>query len=133
MARESAIDIHLESLDDLLKPWRQITVEVANKGVPPHLTLLYPWRVAPLSAGDILALQAALQPLEPFEIRFTKLSHFARRVLYLALGEASERAVKNLMQTLFQAFPETPPYGGQFPDPTPHLPNTTFDSCKSGR
>jgi 2'-5' RNA ligase len=93
MARESAVDIQLESLDDLLKPWRQITVEVADKGVPPYLTLLYPWRVAPLSAGDILSLQAALKPLEPFEIRFTKLSHFARRVLYLALDEASERAV----------------------------------------
>jgi hypothetical protein len=25
------------------------------------------------------------------------------------------------MQALFQAFPETPPYGGQFPDPTPPL------------
>ncbi len=120
MSRESAIDIHLESFDDLLEPWRRATIEVANKGVPPHITLLYPWCV-PISNNDIEVVHSVISQLESFEICFTHLSHFAKRVIYLALDETSEKAVKHLMQTLFRAFPETPPYGGQFPDPLPHL------------
>lgn len=121
MARESAIDIHLESLDELVAPWRQATVEVANKGVPPHITLLYPWRVAPLSEEDTREVQKVLEQCHSFEIQLAKVSHFGKRVIYLALDDESEKAVKHLMQVLFLAFPETPPYGGAFSDPTPHL------------
>jgi 2'-5' RNA ligase len=121
MARESAIDIHLESLEALIAPWRQATVEVAVKGVPPHITLLYPWRVAPLSEEDAREVQKVLEQYPSFEIQLAKVSHFGKRVIYLALNERSEKAVKELMQVLFRAFPETPPYGGAFSDPTPHL------------
>lgn len=121
MARESAIDIHLESLDELVAFWRQATVEVATKGVPPHITLLYPWRVAPLSEEDTREVQKVLERHHSFEIHFAKVSHFGKRVIYLALDERSEKAVRQLMQVLFRAFPETPLYGGAFSDPTPHL------------
>jgi 2'-5' RNA ligase len=70
---------------------------------------------------DTRAIQKALEQQKPFEIRFTKLSHFGQQVIYLALDDESEKAVKELMQVLFRAFPETPPYGGAFSDPTPHL------------
>jgi 2'-5' RNA ligase len=121
MAQLSAIDIHVGWLDALLEPWRTATLTVANHGMPSHVTLLYPWRVAPLSGKDTEAVKRALGQQQPFEIRFFKFSHFGKRVIYFALDEGSEKVVKQVMQTLFSAFPETPPYGGQFSDPTPHL------------
>jgi 2'-5' RNA ligase len=121
MTQLSAIDIHVEWLDEMLEPWRRANVEVANHGMPPHVTLLYPWRVAPLSEKDAEAVRKVLGRQSLFEIRFAELSHFGKRVLYLALDKDSEKAVKQVMQTLFRAFPETPPHGGQFADPTPHL------------
>jgi 2'-5' RNA ligase len=119
--KESALEIHVESLGAWLEPWRHATVEVANKGMPPHVTLLYPWRTAPLSEEDAGQVQKVLEHQPPFELRFSELSHFGKRLIYLALDEQSEQTVKRLMNVLFDAFPETPPYGGQFSDPTPHL------------
>ena len=54
---ESSIDIHVGGLANLLLPWRQDT---AAKGIPPHVTILYPWRTPPLSGSDIDSLRAAM-------------------------------------------------------------------------
>jgi hypothetical protein len=41
--RETAIGISLPELAELLDLWRMATVPVASNGIPPHITLLYPW------------------------------------------------------------------------------------------
>jgi len=50
--QESALDICLPELCSLLDQWRMATVPVAMQGGPPHMTLLYPWRAAPLQGAD---------------------------------------------------------------------------------
>jgi 2'-5' RNA ligase len=94
MTQLSAIDIHVEWLDALLEPWRTATVEVANHGMPSHVTLLYPWRAAPLSEKDTEAVRKVLGQQSSFEMHFSNLSHFGKRVIYLSLDEDSERAVR---------------------------------------
>ncbi|MHC4816813.1 MAG: hypothetical protein ACYTF8_01960 [Planctomycetota bacterium] len=54
---ESSVDIHLAELADLVSPWREATVEVAARGVPPHITLLYPWKPPPIETSDIRAFE----------------------------------------------------------------------------
>ncbi len=44
----TSIDLQFGELAQMLDPWRSDTVAVATLGVPPHITLLYPWRSAHL-------------------------------------------------------------------------------------
>jgi len=115
-ARESSIDIHVPELSDMLRLWGEAT---AAKGVPPHVTLLYPWRTPPVNADDIAALRAAIARIRAFAIRFVGIEHFTARALYLKIADQSP--IRALMQAIHAAFPDSPPYRGEFLDPIPHL------------
>jgi 2'-5' RNA ligase len=118
MSRESAIDVYLPEVAGLLDRWRLPTVSVAALGVPPHITVLYPWRPAPLRPSDIAEVAAAAAEIPPFTITLSRLARFPG-VLYLR--PEPDVTLRALIRRLAAAFPDTPPYGGQFPDPTPHL------------
>jgi hypothetical protein len=117
--RESSIDIHFPGLESALAPWRNPTVAVATKGVPPHVSLLYPWREPPLSGHDLDTLQHAVALCPVFSICFVRVGHFASNVLFLE--PAPDAALRNLMHRIWAAFPDSPPYAGAFRDPAPHL------------
>ena len=117
--RETSIDLHVPELTGLLAPWRDATVDVASKGVPPHVTLLYPWLPAPIVEADLDLLRSALAQCPPITLRFHELRRFEPGVLYLALQD--EGTVRRLMQRIQTAFPALSPYGGSVADPTPHL------------
>lgn len=117
--RESAIDICLPELGALLDQWRLSTVPVAMQGVPPHITLLYPWRAAPLQPADRHEAAAAVAGMAPFLVTFRRIERFPGA---LYLSAEPEDVLRALIRRLVRAFPETPPYGGQFgSDPMPHL------------
>jgi hypothetical protein len=116
---KSSIDIHFDSLTDLINKWRSSSVEVANLGVPPHITLLYPWRDAPLSDDDLEQLRTVLSKHQAFSLCFDRLETFEVGAIYLALQDGS--SARAIMVDLMKAFPDTPPYGGAFLDPVPHL------------
>jgi 2'-5' RNA ligase superfamily len=117
--RESAIGINVPKLAELIDQWRLPTVAVASLGVPPHITLLYPWRPAPLQSADAAQVAAAACGITPFTLIFRRVERFPG-ALYLA--PEPDDVVRTLIRQLVRAFPETPPYGGQFgSDPIPHL------------
>ena len=116
---ETSIDIHVPALTAVLAPWRDLTIPIATKGVPPHISLLYPWRTAPLAAHDLAALHTAIADYPPFPITFTSLARFSPTVLVLQLADTT--AVRALMRAIHTTFPDTPAYGGAFADPVPHL------------
>jgi 2'-5' RNA ligase len=116
--RGSAIDVCLPELAGLLDRWRVPTVAVASRGVPPHITLLYPWRPAPLRPADIAAATAAVAGSAPFTLALRRLGRFPG---ILFLRPEPDDALRSLIRRLAAAFPDTPPYGGRFADPIPHL------------
>jgi len=118
VTRESAIDVRLPELSHLLDRWRLATVHDAAQGMPPHVTLLYPWRPAPVQATDLAEVAAAVRGVSPFTVTFRRLARFPG-VLYLA--PERDDVLRLLGRRLTSAFPDTPPYGGQFADPVPHL------------
>lgn len=122
----SSIDLQFDELAEPLNKWRENTVEVATLGVPPHITLLYPWRDVPLKDSDIMQLEKTLENFEPFNLCFDKVCTFEIGVVYLAL--ADEHVPRTIMKAIFRAFPDTPPYKGAFADPSPHL---TVAKCSS--
>jgi 2'-5' RNA ligase len=87
--------------------------------LPAHVTVLFPFRdwdalddAAKATLADLFA------GLEPFELTFPRTERFPR-VAWLSPQPRS--AVDRLTRLVFEAFPDCPPYRGQFEDPTPHL------------
>jgi 2'-5' RNA ligase len=113
---ESAIDIVVDHpAFGQLPYWRAM----AAFGVPPHVSVLFPWRQPPLDETDIADLRRALTGLPRFPIEFDSVQCFDRGVVYAALRDSG--SLTQLMRKVWSAFPETPPYGGEFAEPTPHL------------
>lgn len=105
----------------LIDRWRLATVESAAQGGPPHVTALYPWIDAPVGEQSLADVADALASCEPVALTFDRLDRFPSGVLYLALDHESEQAVRRLTAHLMRHYPECLPYGGEFPDPHPHL------------
>jgi 2'-5' RNA ligase len=115
--RESSIDLQFPHLGSLFSPWRE-AVEV--KGIPPHVSLLYPWRTPPLDDRDLDAVRATIANFTAFPVTFSGIGRFPRkRVLYLKIQD--NVALLTLMHAIHGAFPETPPYRGEHQEVIPHL------------
>ena len=115
--RRSAIDIRVEALGPLIHRWWG-TTQTAIDGMPPHVTLLHPWRPSPVSAGDLADATAAFTGVEPFDLTFSRLARFPD-VIYLV--PEPDEALRSLIERAAAAFPDTPPYEGAFTDVVPHL------------
>ncbi|MEW2523172.1 2'-5' RNA ligase family protein [Actinacidiphila alni] len=92
---------------------------VAAEGVPPHLTVLYPF----LPAGRIdertrAELAGIFAGHAPFEVRFPRFGRFPG---LLWLAPEPDGPVRALTSAVVARWPEAPPYGGAFGDPAPHL------------
>jgi hypothetical protein len=91
-----------------------------------HVTLLGPWLASP--AGADLKTVAGLLDQEPrFSFTLAEIRQFPGGVLYLAPDP--DDALRGLTTRLAEAFPQTPPYAGEFPDVVPHL---TLDHIVTG-
>lgn len=119
MLLESSIDIHIPELEVLIAPWRSPTVEVAALGVPPHVTILWPWRNAPVTSEDITGIADVLKNIEPLTLVFDQLKVFPNGTIYLAMQNAE--SVQSVTKEIVTAFPDCPPYRGEFADPVPHV------------
>ena len=121
--RESSIDLQFPDLAHLLRPWREAQ---GAKGIPPHVTILYPWRTPPLKDRDIDAVRAAIANCAEFAITLSAIGRFPRkRVVYLKIQD--NVPLRELMRAIHGAFPETPPYRGEHRDVIPHLTIATAD------
>lgn len=100
--------------EPLVARWRLRYDPVAAHGVPAHITILFP--VEPDVRADRVARAAA--GTGPFDYALTRVEEFPG-----ALWLAPDPAVRfvALTRAAMAEFPECPPYGGQYPDITPHL------------
>jgi len=91
----------------------------AQQGVPPHITLLFPF-AAPdtIDPGTIAAIKAAISPFRSFSFQLPNAARFPETLYLQPLPSAPFVA---LTQALAAAFPGFPPYGGEFSDIIPHL------------
>jgi 2'-5' RNA ligase len=118
VGHRSTICVDLSELASLVDRWRVPTVRVARCGLPPHITLLFPWRTAPVRAADVAELATAIADVPPFEVTLRRFERFPG---HLYLDPEPAGVIRPLIRRLIAAFPDTPPYGGRFPDPVPHV------------
>ena len=85
-----------------------------------HITLLYPFR----SPGEIDQamlddLRGCFQGFASFRFSLAPIRRFPDGVVYLAPDP--DEPFRQLVQAIWDRYPETPPYGGKWLDIVPHL------------
>ncbi len=128
MPAESALIVAVPEAEALVGGFRERYDPAASAGVPAHITVLYPFLPPHRLTPEILHALAALFARIPcFAMTLNEVRRFPD-VLYLAPEPAN--ALRELVIAVAERFPETPPYGGLFPDIIPHL---TFAHPRNGR
>ncbi|MGW7679334.1 2'-5' RNA ligase family protein [Kribbella sp. NPDC054772] len=129
----TAILITVPELAAYTERWRSVSRSTARPQVPltelipPHVSVLVPWVAEPTDA-DIARLRSAVSSVEQFDLSFPTAGQFPNGTAWLRPEPFD--TVRSLLQAVFAAFPECPPYGGEFPDPHPHL--TISSSAQGG-
>lgn len=106
-AVEQAVALHRRRHDPMLR-----------RGVPPHVTVLHPFR-AVVDEATAALIDSIARRTAPFEVTFSEVGRFPDGLVYLVPEPAS--AFKRLTDRFVELFPDCPPYGGAITDPTPHL------------
>jgi 2'-5' RNA ligase superfamily len=92
----------------------------AALGVPAHVTVLFPFApVSRLDEAQMSRLRGLFAAVPAFDVLLDRTAWFGTSVLWL--GPNDPAPFRNLTSRVFAAFPEFPPYEGQFDDVAPHV------------
>jgi 2'-5' RNA ligase len=117
---ESAVVVVVDAAEQVVGPWRARYDSSAAAGVPPHITVLYPFLPLADVTDDVLHRLGEIFAAEPaFELTLARVERFAEDVLWLAPEPAEP--FRRLTQAVWRAWPHHPPYEGAYDDVTPHL------------
>jgi 2'-5' RNA ligase len=90
----------------------------AARGVPAHVTILYPFRPE-LDELGAATVETICRSREAFQVTFRSAGRFPGQVVWLRPDPSEPFSA--LIDAFISAFPECPPYGGQVSSPVPHL------------
>jgi 2'-5' RNA ligase len=115
---ETAVVALLPELDPLIGGWRRRYTGDGARGMPPHVTLIFPFADS-ADLGDRLGpLGRTIAAFASFEATLVEAARFPDLV-YLR-PEPNEPFVA-MTEALAAAFPEFLPYGGEFQEIVPHV------------
>ncbi len=86
--------------------------DAVARGLPLHLTLLYPFAGALQPARELFAGSA------PLTFALARLGEFPGG--FAVVVPEPQQELRKLMRDLWALYPESPPYGGEILDPEPH-------------
>ena len=128
---ESALVAVVRDADALVAGVRERFDPAARLGVAPHVTLLYPFvPVARIDREVEGRIAAVLRTVAPFRFRLATVGRFPG-VAYLAPEPAAPFVA--LVETLWRAFPEHPPFSGRHATIVPHLTVASGDEAHATR
>lgn len=105
--------------EQVVQPWRTRYTEDGAEGMPPHITLLYPF--TDTDAVDADDVGHVLRRFEPVEFTLASTGRFTGIAPVLYLAPTPDAPFRAMTAALTGAFPEYTPYGGVFDDVVPHL------------
>jgi 2'-5' RNA ligase len=116
---ESALIVRVPEAEPLVGPFREKFDPTAVLGVPAHITVLHPF-IPPdrIGRADLERLGRIANATTAFTFRLVAAKQFSD-ALYLD-PEPAEPFIA-LTESVVRAFPEYPPYEGQFASIIPHL------------
>ena len=116
---ESALVIPVPEAEPVVGDLRARFDPAAPAGVPAHITVLYPFLTPEVLSRPVLdELRSIFSGVKPFAFKLTKIDRFPD-VVYL-VPEPGEPFIR-LTAAVATRWPETPPYGGEYPQVIPHL------------
>ncbi|MCW2781962.1 MAG: hypothetical protein JWR35_2411 [Marmoricola sp.] len=103
---------------EIIRDLRMVHDPLAARGVPAHVTILFPFRSV-VDDSTAQQISTIASQTRPFDVTFSSVERFGDEVVYLVPEPAA--AFSALIGLFVEAFPDCPPYAGKHPDPTPHL------------
>lgn len=133
---KTALIVAVPAAEPLVGRWRgRFDAAAVAGGVPPHVTISYPFLDRSLLDDRVLGeLAETFSRHRPFDMRLARCGRFPD-VLYLAPEPAAPFVA--LTEAVAARFPQAPPFGGTFADITPHLsvakdePAEVFDAVEA--
>ncbi|MFN0071412.1 MAG: 2'-5' RNA ligase family protein [Chloroflexota bacterium] len=121
----TALLIPVPAAEPVIGQWRRLFDPSAGHGVPPHITLIFPY-LSSASCNPAVSseLRALFDDTPAFQFSLVSEGTFPG-IQYLA--PVPDEPFVSLIRTLAERFPEAPPYGGAFPSIVPHL--TVAHTC----
>jgi hypothetical protein len=117
MPRETALIVPVPEAEAAVGELRAQHDWAAARGVPAHITILYPF--APPDEIDEAAIAEVLAPFGSFEFELASLEHWDEPVTYLAPVPAEPFG--ELTNAVWARWPTYPPYEGAHDVVVPHL------------
>lgn len=114
----SAVVVAVPEAEPVVGAWRLRHTHDAPLGMPPHVTLLFPFVPAAELGAAEQRLGSLADATAPFDVTFARTARFAG-VLYLQPEPAEPFA--RLTASIAAAWPEHPPYEGAHETVIPHL------------
>jgi 2'-5' RNA ligase len=115
----TALLIPVPEAEPAVGRWRQLFDPSAQNGVPPHITLIFPYLSSDRCDTRVLgALRNIFRRALEFDYELAEIGEFPGVVFLVPQPDEPFIA---LIQTLADRFPDAPPYGGSFPTIIPHL------------
>jgi 2'-5' RNA ligase len=115
---ETALVVLLPELEPLIGGWRRRYTRDGARGMPPHVTLIIPFADSSEVEERLEGIGRVLSDFAPFGVALRETARFPE-LLYLR-PEPAEPFVA-MTAALADAFPEFPPYGGEFDEIVPHV------------
>jgi 2'-5' RNA ligase len=117
MPRRTALVVAVPEAEAAVGALRLRYDQSAARGVPAHITILFPF----LSDEELdeEALAEACASHRAFDFELARVEYFGDDVTYLA--PEPDAPFRALTETVWRRWPSHPPYGGEHADPVPHL------------
>ena len=117
---ESALVVLFPTIDQVVSSQRSRLDSGAVRGVPAHVTVLYPFMPPELLSTAVLdELRQLLGQFPPFDTTFERVDWFDDGLVYLR--PTPDIPFRQLTAAIVARWPDWPPYGGAHGVPTPHL------------
>src|SRR2546421_445772 len=107
---ESALVVAVPEAEHAVARFRINFVESASRGVPAHITLIYPFAPTDQLAVIEPSLRALFSRFSAQRFQLVRLDQFGDEMLYLAPEPAT--CFTQMTDALVRRYPEWPPYGG---------------------
>lgn len=116
----SGLIVEVPEAEPMVGDWRARLDPLAGRGVPAHVTVLFPFIPVPEIDDRVTRrLHDLFTSVQTFEFNLIDVRWFDQSVVWLAPDTDAE--FRRLTTAVYQAYPEYPPYEGQFDDAVPHL------------